>query len=335
MQAGYRTLVIWDLLRKHTDEEHPINAAELAEHLHAMGMDVERRSIYRSIADLEEAGVEIIHVTRKSEGFYLAQREFEIAELKLLMDAVQSARFITSRKSRELVKKLANFASKAQAEQLLRSVFLEERAKCANEQIYYNIDHIYEAIRCSRQISFKYCEYDLKKHRVERRGGAKYTASPYALEWNSDAYYLICRVGTLMKFTHFRVDRMKDIDVLEDPTLPYSEFFDDGRWNIADYGKRAFSMFEGPLEDVSIRFKNHLVTAVIDRLGEDVRIVPDGDEWFMLHARLVVSPGLTAWLAHFGGDAEVIGPQSAREGIRTVLAQMLARYAEEPPDSSV
>ncbi len=335
MQAGYRTLVIWDLLRKHTDEEHPINAAELAGHLHAMGIDVERRSIYRSIMDLEEAGVEIIHVSRKSEGFYLAQREFEIAELKLLMDAVQSARFITSKKSWELVKKLAGFASKAQGDQLLRSVFLEDRAKCANEQIYYNIDHIHEAIRRGVQIGFRYCEYDLKKRRVERRGGAKYAASPYALEWNSDAYYLICRVGTLMKFTHFRVDRMKDIDVLDEPSLPYSEFFDVGRWNIADYGKRAFSMFEGPLEDVSIRFKNQLVTAVIDRLGEDIRIVPDGDEWFVLHARLVVSPGLTAWLAHFGGDAEVLAPQSAREGIRTTLEQMLQRHAEDPHDGSL
>lgn len=326
MQAGQRTLAIWQLLRTHSDEEHPMNASELIERLRGMGMDVERRSVYRSLEELEEAGVDIVHESRKTLGFYLGQREFELPEIKLLMDAVQAARFITSKKSRELTGKLASFASAAQAESLLGGMFLEERAKCANEQIYYNIDHIYDAIRRNRQISFKYCEYDLKKQRVERRGGAPYTASPYALEWNSDAYYLISRVGTLMKFTHFRVDRMKDIEVLEAAALPYGEFYDDGKLNIAEYGKRAFSMFEGPLEDVRIRFRNHLVTAVVDRMGTGVRVVPDGDGWFVMHADLVVSPGLTAWLAHFGGDAEVLSPESARAHVRDSLRKMLERY---------
>jgi predicted DNA-binding transcriptional regulator YafY len=326
MQAGYRTLAIWKLLRTYSDEEHPMNAVELAEHLHAMGMDVERRSIYRSLEELDEAGVDIVRAEHKNLGFYLGQREFELAEIKVLMDAVQAARFITDKKSNELVRKLAALASRAQADSLMKSVFMEDRAKCMNEQIYYNIDHIYEAIRQSRKVSFKYCEYDLNKHRVERRGGEDYSASPYALEWNNDAYYLISRIGTLLKFTHFRVDRMKNITVLDEPALPYSDFYDDGQLNIADYGKRAFSMFEGPLEDVQIRFRNHLVTAVLDRMGTDVRIIPDGEGWFMMHAKLVVSPGLTAWLAHFGGDAEIIAPESARESIRSTLKAMLARY---------
>jgi predicted DNA-binding transcriptional regulator YafY len=326
MQAGYRTLAIWKILREYSDEEHPMNAVELSARLHAMDMDVERRSVYRSLEELEQAGVDIVHEGQKNLGFYLGQREFELAEIKLLMDAVQAARFITGRKSKELVHKLAALMSRAQAEALLGSVFLEERAKCANEQIYYNIDHIYDAIRRKKQIAFKYCEYDLKKRRVERRGGEDYTASPYALEWNSDAYYLVSRLGTLQKFTHFRVDRMKDIRVLDEPALPYSEFYDDGQLNIADYGKRAFSMFEGPVEDVQIRFRDNLVTAVIDRMGSDVRITPDGDGWFVMRADLVVSPGLTAWLAHFGGDAEVLSPAGARAHIQGTLKEMLARY---------
>ena len=326
MQAGYRTLAIWNLLRKYSDEDHPMNAVELGERLTAMGMEVERRSIYRSIMDLEESGVDIVRAGQKSQGFYIGQRELELPEIKLLMDAVQSARFISGRKSSELIGKLAGFASQAQADDLLESVFVEDRAKCANDLIYYSIDRIYEAIRKNRQISFRYCEYNLKKCRVERKGGGKYTVSPYALEWNNDAYYLIGRVGQLLKFTHFRVDRMKDIETLDEPSLPYRDFYDDGELNIADYGKRAFSMFEGPVEDVEIRFRNHLVTAVIDRLGQDVRIIPDGDEWFLLKARLIVSPGLTAWLAHFGGDAEIVFPQSARECVRNTLEKMLERY---------
>jgi predicted DNA-binding transcriptional regulator YafY len=316
MQAGYRTLEIWKLLREYSDEEHPMNAAELCARLSAQGMEAERRSVYRSIEELEQAGVDIVRMPRKNLGFYLGQREFELPEIKLLMDAVQSARFITVRKSRELIGKLAGFASKEQAGALSGSVFLEDRAKCDNEQIYYNIDHIYEAIRNGKQISFKYCEYDLSKRCVEKKGGEKYTASPYALEWNNDAYYLVSRVGTLLKFTHFRVDRMKDISVLEAPSLPWSGFYGEGSLDIGDYCKRAFSMFEGPVEDVSIRFRNHLVTAV----------VPDG-EWFVMRARLVVSPGLTAWLAHFGGDAEVLSPESAREQLRETLKAMLERYS--------
>lgn len=329
MLAGLRTLTILGILREFTDEEHPMNAADMAARLQAMDMDVERRSIYRSLEELEQAGVDIVHKEQKNLGFYLGQREFELPEVKLLMDAVQSARFITGKKSRELVGKLANLASRAQAEELLGGVFLEDRAKCMNEQIYYNIDHIHEAIRSGRQIAFKYCEYDLMKRRVERRGGEEYEASPYALEWNSDAYYLISRVGTLKKFTHFRVDRMKDIRVLAAPALPYSDFYDDGQLNIADYGIRAFSMFEGPVEAVQIRFRNHLVTPVIDRMGSGVRLAPDGDGWFVMRADLVVSPGLTAWLAHFGGDAEILSPQSARDLVRKTLMEMLARY--EPP----
>lgn len=325
MQAGYRTLEIWRLLRACSDEEHPMNAAELAVRLRAKGMEAERRSIYRSLGELEEAGVDIVRVQRKNLGFYLGQREFELPEIKLLMDAVQAARFITVKKSRTLIAKLAGFASRAQAEAMMGSVFLEDRAKCANEQIYYNIDRIYDAIRKQRQISFKYCEYDLSKRRVEKRGGGTYTASPYALEWNNDAYYLVSRVGTLPKFTHFRVDRMKDIGVLDEPSLPWSDFYGGGRLDLADYGKRAFSMFEGPVGDVRIRFKNHLITAVIDRMGADVHIMPDGD-WFVMRADLVVSPGLTAWLAHFGGDAEVLSPESAREQIRNALRETLARY---------
>jgi predicted DNA-binding transcriptional regulator YafY len=334
MQAGYRTLAIWKLLRAYSDEEHPMNAAEIAARLRACGMETERRSVYRSLEELEQAGVDIVRAPRKNLGFYLGQREFERPEIKLLMDAVQAARFITMKKSRELIGKLSCFMSRAETEALMKNVFLEDRAKCANEQIYYNIDRIYEAVRSSKQISFKYCEYDLKKQRVEKHGGKAYAASPYALEWNNDAYYLVSRVGTLMKFTHFRVDRMKDIAVLGEPALPYADFYGGGRLDLADYGKRAFSMFEGPLEDVRIRFKNHLVTAVVDRMGVDADIKPDGEDWFVLRAELAVSPGLTAWLAHFGGDAEILSPESAREQVRGALRDMLARY-EQPANGPV
>ncbi len=328
MQAGLRTLAIYELLRKHTDEEHPMNAVEIAERLNARGMEVERRSIYRSIEELEQFGVDIIHVEQKTQGFYLGQREFELPEMKLLMDAVQAARFITPGKSRRLLGKIAGFASDAQRQELLSSVFVEERAKCVNEQVYIVIDTITRAMQQGRMIGFRYCEYNLKKRRVERRGGEEYLVSPYGLNWSNDAYYLISRRGDKPEFTHFRVDRMKDVRVLDTPLKPYSDFYNDQQLNIADYGKRAFSMFSGPIIEVHIRFANHLVTSVIDKLGTDVRIVPDEREgWFLMKADLVVSPGLTAWLAHFGGEAEIVYPEHARAQVRNALQDMLSNYA--------
>ena len=325
MQAGYRTLAILKMLQKYSDEDHPMNAVEIAERLREHDVEVERRSIYRSIEELEQHGVDIVHVEQKTQGFYLASREFELPEIKLLMDAVQAARFIPGKKSRELVNKLASFASNAQAEALLKSVFIEDRAKCDNAQIYYNIDKIYTAIRSQKQIGFQYCEYDLRKRRVARKGGAQYTASPYSLEWNNDAYYLISRIGTLEKFTHFRVDRMKDIKVLDDAAIGYKDLYG-GNINLSEYGTRALSMFEGPMEEVHLRFKNYLVTTVIDRLGAGIPIFPENDEWFSVHTPLVVSPGLTAWLAHFGGNAEVVAPAHARAMVRDALGDMLSRY---------
>ena len=328
MQAGYRTLAIYRLLTQHTDENHPMNAVEIAQRLRAAGMEVERRSIYRSLEELEAFGVDVIRSPVKKEGFYLGEREFELAELRLLMDAVQSARFIPRGKSKALLGKLAGFASERQGRALLESIFLEERAKPADERLYYSVDALCRAIRAQKQVSFQYCEYTLKKRRVPRRDGAQYVVSPYALEWNNDAYYLIGRMGGHNRFTHFRVDRMKDIELLEADALAYDDI-QSGQLNPADYAKRSFSMFEGPLEQVEIRFRNALITPVLDKLGMDVQITPRGDEWFVLSTELVVSPGLTAWLAHFGGDAELLSPAHAREEIRQSLSAMLAHYRDE------
>lgn len=326
MQAGLRTLEIWRLLRQFSDEEHPMNAAELARHLRRGGLEVERRSIYRSLEELASFGVDIIRSPVKKEGFYLGAREFEEAELRLLMDAVQSARFIPKGKSKTLLSKLVSFASQYEARALQDGVFLEDRVKGTDEKLFYCVDALCQAIRAHRQISFHYCEYTLKKRRVPRRDGAEYVVSPYALEWNNDAYYLIGRMGDHKRFTHFRVDRMKDIVTLDEEALPLEEPL-----NAAAYTKRTFSMFEGPAEPVEIRFRNHLVTPVLDRLGMDVQITPQDNDWFLLTADLVVSPGLTAWLAHFGGDAELLRPAHARESLRTALEAMLAHYRDKPP----
>ncbi len=326
MQAGYRTLEIWRLLRQWSDEEHPMNAAELARHLRQQGLEVERRSIYRSLEELASFGVDIIRSPVKKEGFYLGEREFETPELRLLMDAVQAARFIPKGKSKTLLNKLVSFASQYDARTLLSSVFLEDRAKGTDERLFYCVDALCQAIRAHKQISFQYCEYTLKKRRVPRRDGAAYIVSPYALEWNNDAYYLIGRMGDHQRFTHFRVDRLKDIVMLEEDALPLHEPL-----NAAEYTKRTFSMFEGPVETVELRFRNHLVTPVLDRLGMEVKITPQEDGWFALTAELVVSQGLTAWLAHFGGDAELLSPAHARETMRHTLEAMLDRYRDGPP----
>lgn len=324
--AGLRTLLVYDILKKETDAEHPLSIGAIVELLGKQGVETERRSVSRDLDALEQFGVEIARSPQKTGGYYLARRTFEEAEVQVLIDAVQAARFIPAQQSRALVGKLMNLASRHAQRGMRREVFVDDRAKSCNPQVYDTIAVLTQAIRKGRKVSFQYCSYDRRKKRVARRDGEEYVVSPYALDWNNDAFYLIGQMGTLEKFTHFRVDRMENIAMSDEPLLPYSAFYDQRELNIADYVKRTFSMFEGPAQWVDIRFDEALMTAVVDKLGADVMTVPQNDGSFVLHAKLVAGPGLFAWLAHFGAQAEILTPDTARVQIKQHLRSMLARY---------
>ena len=302
-----KPLYIMNYLLQNSDEEHPVTIKQIVEYLGAQGISAERKSIYDDIEALRFYGLDIIHVDAgRFLGYYVAQRNFELPELKLLVDSVQSSKFITHKKTMTLIRKIEKLASIHEAQLLQRQVYVKNRIKTMNESIYYNVDAIHDGISQNRKIQFKYFEYTVEKTRHYRKDGAFYVVSPYALTWDDENYYMVAFDSEAGIIKHYRVDKMTDISTLEEHR--------DGRdafeaLDMAVYARKVFGMFSGEDVTVRLRFENHLVGAVLDRLGQDVMIVRDGDDHFTVSAEVVVSPQFFAWVCGFGAAAQIIGPE--------------------------
>ncbi|MCL2365537.1 MAG: WYL domain-containing protein [Oscillospiraceae bacterium] len=313
-----KLLYLMKMLLNETDEQHVLTVQELIAKLSMIGISAERKTIYDDIEALRQFGLDIVMVKSKSYGYYIAGRDFELPELKLLADAVQSSKFITERKSGALIKKLEGLASIYDAGKLQRQVFIQNRVKSMNESIYYSVDALHDAISQRKKISFKYFEYNVDKERTFRRNGAPYIVSPIALTWNEENYYLIAHSEERSDITHFRVDRMSGVKTLNEPRSLGSANF-----NLADYSKKVFGMFRGKEADVKLRMNNQLAGAVIDRFGKEVIIVPDGAQHFTVTVRVVCSPVFYGWLFQFGVLCEVLSPKSLRDELRLIAQEFL------------
>ena len=315
-----KLLYIIKFLRENTDEHHPMNTAELISRLEAEGIHSERKSIYDDMEKLCDFGYDIIQVhSRQGGGYYLAAREFELAELKLLVDAVQSSRFITTKKSRELIKKLEHMAGKHDAGKLQRQVYVAGRVKTENESIYYNIDNIHRAIQENRQISFLYLDWNLKKELVPRLNGDK-QVSPWALIWREENYYLAAfdKQDGIVK--HYRVDKMGQVAVLDAAREGLEQF---SGLDLASYTNQTFGMFAGKEEIVTMQFPNRLVGVVLDRFGKEADIRPLQDETFRIRAKVAVSGQFFGWLAGIGKEAHIISPEGVRKQYRDWICGLL------------
>lgn len=305
-----KLLYIIKLLTENTDENHPASTADIIAYLDANGIHSERKSIYDDIEKLCDFGYDIVQVhSRLGGGYYMASREFELAELKLLVDAVQSSRFITSRKSRSLIKKLELLAGKQDAGKLQRQVYVAGRIKTENESIYYNIDNIHRAIQENRQISFQYLDWNLNKELVPRVGG-KRKVSPWALIWREENYYLAAYDGVDGIMKHYRVDKMGHVDVLKDEREGLEQF---EMVDPAVYTNLTFGMFSGDEETVTLQFPNRLIGVVLDRFGREADIRPMTDRVFRIRVRVAVSGQFFGWLAGIGREAVIISPAAVKE----------------------
>ncbi|MDE6924533.1 MAG: WYL domain-containing protein [Acetatifactor sp.] len=305
-----KLLYIIKLLSEKTDENHPVSTAEIIAYLDANGIHSERKSIYDDINKLCEFGYDIIQVhSRLGGGYYMAGREFELAELKLLVDAVQSSRFITTRKSRSLIRKLEQMAGKYDAGKLQRQVFVAGRIKTENESIYYNVDNIHRAIQENRQIYFLYLDWNLRKQLVPR-ANAERTVSPWALIWREDNYYLAAFDSTDKVMKHFRVDKMGKTVVLDQEREGMEQF---SKVDPASYTNQTFGMYSGDEESVTLQFPNRLVGVVMDRFGRDADIRPMTDRIFRVRVRVAVSGQFFGWLAGIGREAVIVSPAAVRE----------------------
>lgn len=308
-----KLLYILKVLWEETDEMHPLSAAQIAGKVTAYGIYCERKSVYRSLTELAEFGFDII---RTRQGTYLASRMFELPELKLLVDAVQSSKFITEKKSNELIEKLGDLLSRYDSGNLRRQVFIKNRVKTMNESIYYNVDAIYEGIRRNRQITFYYWNWNVKKEMVYKHNGEKYIISPWFLQWENEKYYLVGYDEKSGKMKHFRVDKMEQIEVLD--YLRKGDAIFKGM-DMASYGVQTFGMFQGQPEKVTLRMENDLAGVAIDRFGKDVWMHPSDEEYFTIVVDVMVSNQFFGWIVGLGEGVELVGPEWVREKYRMLL----------------
>lgn len=316
-----KMLVLLQVLFRETDQNHPLSAPKLAERLRAMGVRAERKSIYEDIDVLRSKGFDV--VLSRGRGYYLRERPFQLAELKLLADAVQASRFIPEEESQELIRKLARQTSNMQARALQRQVYVVGKAKSLNQMIYGTIDSIYEAINQNRQISFRYFDYGPDRTKIFRRDGARYLASPFAMIRDNDNYYLVAYDEASAHLKHYRVDKMDRI-VLERAARLGREVFE--RLEPARYADRHFGMFQGEEQMITLSCERWTAHVMIDRFGDQVMMIPEGEGRFQAVIRAVVSPQFFGWLFGLNGGAVIVSPEPVRKEMERQLAQMLRSY---------
>lgn len=320
-----KLLYLLKILTEQSDEEHCMGAQALIDALAEYGIKAERKSIYDDISQLIEFGYDIVLIKAKSGGgYYLGGRDFELAELKLLVETVQASRFLTLKKSRDLIGKIEKLASRAEAGQLQRQVYVANRIKTANESIYYIVDDIHRAIQNNEQISFQYLEWNLEKELVPRKDGKLYQISPWALTCKDENYYLIGHDDESNAIKHFRVDKMGQIRVLAGVGRRGAALFE--RFDIAAYANKTFGMFGGREEIVTLEFENRLIGVVMDRFGKEVPIRKRDQEHFSVRVQVALSGQFYGWLTGLGVGAKIIAPADIVEEYRAYLEQALVQY---------
>ena len=315
-----KILYIWDYLQKNSHQDKPVRAVELIGMLDRHGIACDRKTVYSDIAALQDFGIDILCQPGRNGGYYIASQNFELPELKLLIDAVQSSRFLTERKSRALIEKLCTLCSVQDARLMQRDVYVSDRVKSMNETIYYDVDVIQEAIAQNKQITFRYFDWGLNGTRVYR--DKPYTASPYGLCQDNENCYLLA-LSPRHGITSYRVDRMSNITLTEEARLPCPELT--GR-NLTRYAGRMFQMFSGDTVSVKLRFRRELANVVIDRFGKDTMLIPDGDDWFVFTVDVAVSPLFLSWVMGFGSKAKILYPPSVADQCRQLCREVLAQY---------
>ena len=316
-----RILYLAQFLTEQSDEEHPVTLQEILEHLARCGISADRKSIYDDVEQLRLYGMDVLTVKGAHFGYYLGQRDFQLPELKMLIDVVQASPFLTANKSMELITKLEKLASRPQAHQLRRQVYVMNRVRTDNERLYYTVDGINTAINENKKISFRYFDWGANGTRVYRREGQRYVIDPVALCVEKH-YYLVAYDSGAGKYRNYRLDRMEGLQVEAAERAPLPAGFDLGQ-----YAKSMVDMFSGETATVTLGLDKGLLNAALDRFGTDCHVRPDGDR-VMVTATVDVSPTLYGWVFQFGQRAEIIGPETVRQDFAHYLRQVMAQYGE-------
>ena len=312
---------IWDYLKEYSHQDHPVRAAELMNMLDRQHNIVcDRKTVYSDIAALQDYGVDIVSLPGKNGGYYISSRNFELPELKLLIDAVLSSKFLTEKKSRELIEKLCKECSVYDSQLMRRDMLVSGRVKSMNETIYYSVDAIQEAIGQNRQISFRYFDWGIDGQRHYR--DKQYQASPYGLCQDHENCYLLAH-SPRYGITSYRVDRMSDISLLNDARTPCPELTGKA---LTEHANRLFQMYSGDAVTVKLRFHRELTNVVMDRFGRDTMLIPDGEDHFVFTVKVAVSPMFLSWIIGFGKKAKILHPQSVIDACQDMCRQAMEQY---------
>ncbi len=319
-----KLLYLAKFFREETDEEHALTVQELIDKLDALDIPADRKTIYQDLEELRLFGLDIVKEQRDRNVYYhLASRDFELPELKLLVDSVQSSRFITERKSRELIKKLESLVSVHEARQLHRQVIISGRVKTMNESIYYSVDKLHTAINGNRQIRFQYFQWNVNKEAELRHGGSWYHISPWALVWESDYYYLIGYDAEADALKHYRVDKMLRLSVVDKPRQGAEQF---SELNLARYSQSVFGMFRGEETAVTLLCINGMAGAILDRFGKEVSLIPYDEGHFTVRVSVAASQQFMGWIIGLGSGVKIISPESMVEAMQQEIRRLTKEY---------
>ena len=320
----YKLIYIIKYLLENTDENHKVTMPQILAYLEANEITAERKSIYDDIDAIQELGID---VQKEKVGrnfyYYVVDRDFEMAELKLLVDAIQSSKFITEKKSQELIKKLGTLVSVHEAKQLKRQVYVAGRAKAINENIFYNVDAIHNAIEENKKVRFQYFQWNTKKEMELRKNGDWYEVSPWALMWEDENYYLVAFDQIAGKMKHYRVDKMLKMSCI-DSDREGREIFE--KSNVSEYTKKNFGMFAGEEETVKLEVHNGLVGVILDRFGTDTMIIPADEEHFRVNVRVSVSNQFFGWVLGLGDGIKILGPENVKMKMKEEIEKIQKFY---------
>lgn len=326
MNQKLRILYLMDIMLQRTDDQHLLNASQLCDILEQeYSISTDRRTIYTEMETLSAYGLDIQQKKGKNPGYYIGARDFELPELKLLVDAVQSSKFITENKSRELIHKLEKLCCRTDADILAKQVFVINRPKTENETIYYNVDDIHTAIFENKEITFQYAEWTMQKKMRLKKDGAMYVVSPWALTWDDENYYLVAYDAAAGIIKHYRVDKMRDTEIMEADRTGEESF---KNFDLAAFAKKTFGMYGGVDAEVTLECRNELVGVVIDRFGHDVWMCPHGEDHFRARVPVAVSSQFFGWITGIGSGMRIVGPEDVRQQYKEYLQSAIQNYMD-------
>ena len=320
----FKFTYLMQVMLEKTDDEHSLTMSQILEELDKFGVTAERKSIYNDLQDMELFGIEIIKEQIGRETYYhVGAREFELAEVKLLIDAIQCAKFITERKSGELIKKVRNLVSKYQAGQIQRQVFVHGRIKTMNESIYYSVDEIHNAIEHNKKIRFKYYSWQPDKSQYILNGGDWFTVSPWALTWDDEYYYMVAFDDYSKTCKHYRVDKMLKLQTIDQKREGADRFRD---LDMAAYSKATFGMYGGEKKRVKIHLHNKMCGVFIDRFGKDITFHPLDPKHSELNVDVFISPQFYGWIFGLGKYVQIVGPDDVVAEMKNMLIEQSENY---------